>query len=347
MNSLSKFIFMLVYFLNASFYAQETIVYGKENEHARAICSNRKIVFVGTNLGNVYRIKKNKSELISTDTYPEIRDIQFTNGKLYVMQTGDYGRMLCFKKTTKRSYVLSSIQSFEMKGQNVFLDGFCISKNKGLLMGDPIDGKFSLYSFCASGEWKILPAVASKTGEAAFAASGSTVQIIGNNWYFVSGGLKTRLFHSTNEGLTWNIEEVPFSSCESCGAYSLGVIQNTQAKKDLIVLLGGDYKFPEESMNTSFFRDYYQSNWTESTNSPAGYRSVVIYNSKSRLLFCGGTNGIDFSSDDGKTWNFLSKEKCYSMIPSGRGIIFSSDKGKIIRIKELKLNTNYHQKSVN
>lgn len=333
MKNLLKFAFYLVIFCHNSFSAQKTFVFGKSNEHARAICSKRNTIFIGTNLGNIYKVKGKKSFLISTDSFPEIRDIQLVGRKLHVMQTGNIGRMICFKKGLFGKYTLERIQTFETSGQNVFLDGFSISKKKGLLMGDPIDGMFSLYSFCASGEWEKLPNVASNTGEAAFAASGTTVHVSANHWYFVSGGLDSRLFHSTDYGLTWDIQELPFSSCESCGAYSLCNL----TKSNLVtkVIVGGDYLFPNEQQSNSFLQINADSTWITPEVSPRGYRSVVIYNEKSNLLFCGGTNGVDFSSDFGRNWHSISEENCFSMIPYKKGIIYTSELGRIIRLKDV------------
>lgn len=313
MKNLLKFAFYLVIFCPYTLSAQKPFVFGKSNEHARAICNNGKTIFIGTNLGKIYKVKGNKSNLISTDSFPEIRDIQLVRRKLHVMQTGNLGRMICFKKGLFGKYKLERIQTFESSGQNVFLDGFSISKKKGLLMGDPVDGEFSLYSLSASGEWEKLPNVASNTREAAFAASGTTVHVSANDWYFVSGGLDSRLFHSTDYGLTWDIQELPFSSCESCGAYSLCVL----TKSNLVtkVIVGGDYLFPNEQQSNSFLQINADSTWITPEVSPRGYRSMVIYNEKSNLLFCGGTNGVDFSSDFGRNWHSISEEKCFSMIP--------------------------------
>jgi len=335
MNNLLKFAFYLVIFCHNSLSAQKTFVFGKTNEHARAICSKGKTVFIGTNLGKIYKVKGNKSFLISTDSFPEIRDIQFVGRKLHVMQTGNLGRMICFKKVIFGKYKLKRIQTFESSGQNVFLGGVWIYKNKGLLMGDPIDGKFSLYSLSASGEWEKLPNVASNTGEAAFAASGTTVHVTYRDWYFVSGGLHSRLFHSIDHGLTWDVQELPFSSCESCGAYSLCVISKNKANEVTKVMVGGDYLFPNEKQSNSFLQINADSSWITPEISPRGYRSVVIYNEKSNLLFCGGTNGVDFSSDFGRNWFSISSEKCFSMIPYKKGLIYTSDKGRIIRLKEV------------
>lgn len=335
MNNLLKFAFYLVIFCHNSLSAQKTFVFGKTNEHARAICSKGKTVFIGTNLGKIYKVKGNKSFLISTDSFPEIRDIQFVGRKLHVMQTGNLGRMICFKKVLFGKYKLKRIQTFESIGQNVFLDGFSIYKKNGLLMGDPVDGKFSLYSLSASGEWKKLPDVASNTGEAAFAASGTTVHVTYRDWYFVSGGLHSRLFHSIDHGLTWDVQELPFSSCESCGAYSLCVISKNKANEVTKVMVGGDYMFPNEKQSNSFLQINADSSWITPEISPRGYRSVVIYNEKSNLLFCGGTNGVEYSSDFGRNWFSISSEKCFSMIPCKKGIIYTSELGRIIRLKEV------------
>ena len=324
-------------FLQCSFlHSQQHIVYGQEDEHSRAICRKGKELFVGTNLGNIYRIKGNNIQKITLDKYPEIRDIQVFGNKLYVMQTGEVGKMLCFKKGISSSYKLIHSQTFTQDNQAVFLDGFHISRRGGFLMGDPVNGVFALYTLGATNEWQPLPKVSSLEGEAAFAASGSTVFIEGNTWYFVTGGIHSRFFTSTDKGNTWMSQALPFTSCISCGAYSMSVVSKRKNNVAKIILVGGDYTLPNNREHTSLIQSEGAFSWVKPQKLPFGYRSSVVFNKKTKVLFSGGSNGVDYSEDFGNTWIAMNTENCFAALTHREVLFVSTVGGKIIKVKHTK-----------
>jgi hypothetical protein len=82
---------------------------------------------------------------------------------------------------------------------------------EGIAIGDPIENCFCVIITRDGGNsWtKItcenLPNM--DDGEAAFAASNTNIIIKGNNTWLVSGGKKTRVFYSSDKGLTWKVYE--------------------------------------------------------------------------------------------------------------------------------------------
>ena len=52
-----------------------------------------------------------------------------------------------------------------------------------------------------------------QNGEAAFAASGSSITVIGRrDVWFATGGTAARVFHSIDQGLTWSVANTPMLS---------------------------------------------------------------------------------------------------------------------------------------
>lgn len=70
--------------------------------------------------------------------------------------------------------------------------------------------------------------------------------------------------------------------------------------------------------------------WKAPNTAPHGYRSCVEYLSKKTILTC-GLNGVDYSSDDGKNWKWISKESfnVCRVSKMGTAIFLAGAKGKI------------------
>jgi photosystem II stability/assembly factor-like uncharacterized protein len=198
-------------------------------------------------------------------------------------------------------------------------------------MGDPVDNEFSLYHSSDLKHWeKITPALPSYFGEAGFAASGSTVQISNGIYYFVSGGEKSRFFMSKDKGQTWIHSELPFKNSQASGTFSLAMKDQKNG-----IVVGGDYLAPNSRENVCFITKDGGITWSAPTSGPFGYRSCVYYTDG--VYYSCGTNGIDYSKDNGTTWIQLSNENCFSMCSDTEYVYASSTNGRIIRISKLGL----------
>jgi len=71
------------------------------------------------------------------------------------------------------------------------------------------------------------------------------------------------------------------------------------------MILGGDYKKPNEITASAAYSNDSGQHWTASTAPPHGYRSAVQWSEPLHLWITVGTNGSDISRDDGKTWQPL------------------------------------------
>jgi hypothetical protein len=243
------------------------------------------------------------------------------------MQSADYSIILtfnCFGNSMKQIQLIT----MELNPQ-LFLDGMAIENKEAFVMGDPVGNEFSLYHSSDLKHWeKITPALPSYSGEAGFAASGSTVQISNGVYYFVSGGEKSRFFMSKDKGQTWIQSELPFKNSQASGAFSLAMKDKNNG-----IVVGGDYLAPNSREHVCFITKDGGITWSAPTIGPFGYRSCVYYTDG--VYYSCGTNGIDYSKDNGTTWTQLSNENCFSMCSDNEYVYASSINGRIIRISKL------------
>lgn len=284
--------------------SQEPILLDTMNPlaHARALRCAKGLVYLGDNLGRCFSYNPITGELNTLNLQnPEIRDVEVNQCGVLWMQTGDSGKV--FRYTSNEPDLYPRPQ-----GKSVFFDGIAVQDSFVFAMGDPVNHEFSLYTSTNFGkDWKQLKGLSAAEGEAAYAASGTTVQIFGKTLYFVSGGAVSKLYVGKRWGAKWKSYPIPFSSGEGEGPYSLCVID----AKNLVVV-GGNYQFPDRRSKVCFTSKNGGKTWIESLIPPMGYRSCVIY--FQGVTFACGTNGLDFSTDGGQHWtawhegNFLSMD---------------------------------------
>jgi photosystem II stability/assembly factor-like uncharacterized protein len=178
--------------------------------------------------------------------------------------------------------------------------------------------------------WKPLAAKApspGRAGEGAFAASGTCLVTHGDqNVWFATGGAKSaRVFRSRDRGQTWEVSETPMAA----GAASAGIfsIAFRDGKHGMIV--GGDYRKPDDSGSTAATSSDGGKTWTR-LDRRLPYRSAVGW-AKDRWIAV-GTSGSLASLDDGVSWKALDRENYNSVgfAPTGEGWAVGP-KGRIAR----------------
>jgi photosystem II stability/assembly factor-like uncharacterized protein len=173
-------------------------------------------------------------------------------------------------------------QVLEEKRAGIFFDAVAFWDRKhGIVLSDPVDGKFALFTSDDGGAtWKQIPAAAvpaAMPNEGAFAASNSclTVQGTGNVWFATGGANVARVFRSSDRGKTWEASETPMHPANaSSGIFALAFKDPRNG-----VAVGGDYQKPESSdlPNVLFTADGGQS-WQigSGTQPPGMYLSSVV-----------------------------------------------------------------------
>lgn len=185
----------------------------------------------------------------------------------------------------------------------MFFDGVGFwDKKHGLIFGDPIKGiMFLMETFDGGKTWTEIPSADRPQlveGEAAFAASGTTIRTLPNGHvYIATGGVKSRLWHSRDYGRHWEVFETPIIQGKpSQGIFSI-------AFRDMMngVIVGGDYLNDTATANACFITYDGGTNWVVPIKATGGYRSCVEYIVDSTLIAT-GVNGTEYSPDNGRRW---------------------------------------------
>ncbi|SHF32647.1 WD40/YVTN/BNR-like repeat-containing protein [Pedobacter caeni] len=239
----------------------------------------------------------------------------------YILMTIDGG------KTWKESY--------KNLDTAIFLDGMDFwNDQRGIVFGDPINSKMQLFRTLDGGaSWNdISDNLQAKMGlgEAAFAASGSTIQVKGNGKVWIAtGGKVSNIYYSSNFGSTWQIFECPILQGES----STGPFSMSFFNEDKGVVVGGNYLKDKENENNVLLTNNGGKTWTKPAKPVDGYRSGVAYLSE-KTLIAAGTSGIDVSSDGGKYWYNISGMNLNVVQKSKKGdlILLAGNKGQIYQL---------------
>ncbi len=225
---------------------------------------------------------------------------------------------------------------YENKEKGMFLDAMdFLGDVFGVVIGDPIGTKIFMASSSDGGDtWPtnisfIQPAV-TDYGEAFFAASGTNIRFFQNKKCFlVSGGTRSRLF--TEKG----VKELPIiQGKETTGANSIAVFdKGMKHAGNRMIVVGGDFNADTSSQKNCFYTDNGGKTWKTPRTPPHGYRSCVEYLSKADVLAC-GLNGVDYSSNNGKDWQWISKEGFHvcRIARYGSHIYLAGGNGKIAKI---------------
>jgi len=182
-----------------------------------------------------------------------------------------------------------------------FFDAMDFANPKhGLVLGDPIKGKFVLMETTDGGEtWNTFKnRPDALPGEAAFAASGTCLRMdSASSIDFVTGGNVSRLFSIVPPYDKWHSDSLPIEQGKaSQGAFSYA---------DFDVIVGGDYANDKNSDRVAVYLDAMMvsiKNGLESSREgPAGFQSCVE-EIKAPIYISTGTPGSNITTNGGKTW---------------------------------------------
>jgi photosystem II stability/assembly factor-like uncharacterized protein len=189
----------------------------------------------------------------------------------------------------------------------------------GILVGDPVNGRFATYTLLPESGWEPnQKSCAARADEGGFAASNSIVYPFGPQRYIiVTGGkggpraLLSPLLAHNDVNTDCLAVELPLNGgTEAAGAFSISFRDQNHG-----VVVGGDYKKPDDSTRTAAWTSDGGRHWTAAVKPPHGYRSSVAWDPQAKVWIAVGTNGSDVSHDDGKTWQPLDDGKWNAVSP--------------------------------
>lgn len=203
-------------------------------------------------------------------------------------------------------------KSWEKVHQEVpeaFFDGITfLDKNRGFVIGDPVNGLWMILETMDGGKtWKSLENLPeSEDGEAAFAASASSMIGIKKGLIFGTGGSVSNLHYYRFSDERWTKVISPILQGEaSQGIFAIAWV------RDGLIGIGGDYTQLEIREKNAFI--YKDGIFEFPEVSPLGYRSGVAYLKKGDLLVAVGPSGSDYSQDGGMIWENFSATGYHSV----------------------------------
>lgn len=252
----------------------------------------------------------------------DFRDIEaFDKNTAIIMGIADPAYIL---KTTDGGQNWKVVFTDTTKG--MFLDAMEFwNEQSGIVIGDPLGDKIFIARTFDGGEtWRGLPVSNIPTadkGEAFFASSGTNVRKLSKQEaVFVSGGLRSRLFIRDKK-----IDLPLIQGKESTGANSMAV-----KNKKTMIIVGGDFNAKNDTVKNCVISLDGGQSFTSPVAGPHGYRSCVEYLGKTNWISC-GLNGVDYSSDEGQNWSWISRESFHAVrkAKKGKAVFFSGGGGRI------------------
>lgn len=295
------------------------------------------VVWIGGTNGTFVRTADG-GKTWQTGTVPEasacdFRDVQAIDAQTaFLMSAGpaEKGQARLYKTTDGGQ--TWSLQ-YQTQQTGVFFDGMDFWDNDhGIVFSDPVNNKWFILTTEDGGKtWQPVPESAlpvMQPGEAAFAASGSSLAVQGkrNVWIASGGGTAGRVFRSTDRGKTWAVSATPLPAAEATGLFGM---QFFSSKVGMVV--GGNYKQEQQpGANAAISRDGGQTWQLVSPTNPAGLKEGVALLPADRLLTI-GPSGTSLSADQGQTWQPLDTDGHHA-VACVKGTCFAvGAKGKVSR----------------
>lgn len=289
-----------------------------EKISCRALSIDSKKVWYAANNGNYGFISLDSSAnfngIIAKENLKiEFRSIAQTANHVFILSVANPALLYRIEKDGSQSKLV-----YQENHEKVFYDSMqFFNDEEGIAIGDPTEDCPSIIKTNDGGEtWqKIscdkLPKFAD--GEAFFAASNTNLVIREDNVWMVSGGKKSRVFHSFDKGETWETVETPIIQ----GQTMTGIFTADFYDSTIGFIAGGNYeKLEQNSQNKATTNDGGKT-WKLIANKQAfGYASCVQYipNTGGKAIVALSATGLYYSRNSGKKWKQLSPDKDFLTI---------------------------------
>lgn len=262
---------------------------------------------------------------------PEFRAVASTENDFFMLSVGSPALLYKTGDTGKMELV------YREDHEDAFYDAMTFWNNEeGIAMGDPTDECLSVIVTRDGGktwnklECDVLPAV--EEGEAAFAASNSNIAVAGNNAWILSGGMRSRIFHTADKGNSWEVFDTPLlQGTATSGGYSMDFYNDKMG-----IIAGGDYTNVEgNSGNIAITEDGGKTWKLVSEGKGPGYISGVRYvpNANGLEIVTVGPGGIFYTEDAGENWEKLSSEALHTIRFVTDSTAYGGGNNRIVKLK--------------
>lgn len=215
----------------------------------------------------------------------------------------------------------------------VFLNGmdFWGCDQNGMVFGDPVNNRFFLAVTGNQGRnWaplqpRNMPEILKN--EAGFAASGTSIQTIGDSGvYFGTGMAETaRLFKTTDRGINWVAKDTPMKAGNFYGIYSIFFWSQNEG-----MIIGGSYVDSTYNDKICFTTNDGGDSWTQTSYGLRGYCSSVCGTPNGKLIFATGSQGTFYTMDKGENWELLTERAFYSCLIIDNKLALTGKGGEVL-----------------
>ncbi len=333
---------VLLFFLVLSFSVrgQWQVQPAGTDAHFRAVCAiSSHVCWVGGTKGQVLRTQDGGQSWqihhVPGAEALDFRDIHAFDSEVAIaMSAGDADKGAArMYRTEDAGKTWKQVYQTHQKG--AFLDGIEFwDKNHGICFGDPIDKKFFVLTTTDGGKnWQEVPRdhfPLIQEGEAAFAASGTSMTIAGKGWAWIgTGGSKfARVFRSKDYGASWEVAETPLEAGKTSGIFGLHFYNRLRG-----IAVGGDYLHVSDSTQNVITTQDGGKSWQlhPSTTPPGLKEAVTVFRQEYRnmsgeitgtalveRLITVGPSGTGYSLDGGKSWKKLDDSPFHAVSFAGK-----------------------------
>jgi photosystem II stability/assembly factor-like uncharacterized protein len=290
---------------------QETVLL-TDSMSVRAICLDEGKVWYANDKGKIGYVHLTTNERfqqqIKDDSIkPHFRGIAKTQRDIFFLSTEKPAAIFKINKATKE---ISKV--FTDHSSNAFFNGIQFWNNsEGIVMGDPQDGCLNVLITRDGGiTWQkvsCLDLPKTEEGEAAFAASNSSLVVKNNHAWIVTGGTKARVYFSPDKGITWSVYNTPI-----CQGNAMEGIFTADFYNDTVgIITGGNYEKQDWNENNKALTINNGQTWSLlSKGIGFGYSSCIQFVPEGGgiLVVSLGPSGIYFSNDCGDVWKKISND---------------------------------------
>jgi photosystem II stability/assembly factor-like uncharacterized protein len=227
----------------------------------------------------------------------DFRGVQALDANTAIVMSSGKGDLSRLYKTTDACRTWKLV--FSNPDADGFWDGIRFDGAKfGALIGDPVGGRFPVFVTADRGDtWQPFArhVFAASDRQSLFAASNTSLLVDGKNQqlFVITGGGVTSFMTATAD------THLDLASGEAAGAFSIA--SRTEGSKRIFVVVGGDYKQPDQTAGTACYSTG-DGMWHTAQTPPHGYRSAVAWDADTKSWIAVGPNGSDISKDDGRNW---------------------------------------------
>ena len=198
---------------------------------------------------------------------------------------------------------------YEKSGAGVFFDALrCWNAQRCIAFSDPVGGGLLIVRTTNGGaRWTEVAATRvppTLTGEAGFAASGTTLATWGSRhaWIGTGGGANARVYRTADGGESWDVAATTLAGTASSGIFGITFRDSLTG-----VAVGGDYRRPRAEQENVLRTSDGGRTWTiVGASLPQGVRYGAAYSAvafdRRRPLLAVGPSGVGLSPDDGTGW---------------------------------------------